>query len=111
MVDDARLKREGCHCTGEGDEVSKEWQQSSKECADSDVCASCDEADKHTVSRPITLILSGKVCVHELIHGRCIDLYKTPQLFSFQKIQALCKQTTCAQYAIYVGKHKQFGPL
>jgi hypothetical protein len=27
------------------------------------------------VHRPLTLILPGKMCVHELIHGCCIDLY------------------------------------
>jgi hypothetical protein len=27
------------------------------------------------VHRPLTPILPGKMCVHELIHGCCIDLY------------------------------------
>jgi len=75
VVDDARLEGEGSHGTSEGNEVPKERKQSSKECADSDVGASGDEAHKHTVKRPITLILPGKVCVHELIHWCCIDLY------------------------------------
>ncbi len=121
MVDKARFEREGSHGTSESDEVPKERKQSSKECTDSDVGASGDEADKHAVHRPLTPILPGKMCVHELIHGCCIDLCTQINLFvthspfslrNFTPVEELCKAVTkicpwvyiCVQSCRYYNK-------
>jgi hypothetical protein len=56
------------------------------------------------VHRPLTPILPCKMCVHELIHGCCIDLC-TQINFFVTPVEELCKAVTKICPRVYICVH------